>query len=99
MDEFAQFVQMLRSLGESVAAQLSSAWIYIQLGLLLLGALLALCFSAWLRKRVDFTALVMGWPAPLRLVLRAVFSNLALIIFVVLAGVSRRVMLVYPAPS
>jgi small-conductance mechanosensitive channel len=99
MDEFEQLAETLRSLGESMAAQLSSGWIYIQLGLLLLAALVALGVSVWLRKRVDFVALVMGWPSPIRLVLRAVFANLALIIFVVLAGVTRRVMLVYTAPS
>ena len=98
-DEIQEFTGMVRDLAGTLAGQLSSVWVYVQLGILLLAALAAFGFSSWLRKRVDLTSLIMGLPAPLRLVLRAVFANLGLIIFVVLAATARAAMLIYTAPS
>ena len=98
-DEIQEFIQMLRDMAGTVADQLGSVWIYVQLAVLVLAALVALGFSSWLRKRVDLTSRIMGLPAPLRLVLRAVFTNLGLIIFVVLAATARAVMLVYTVPA
>src|SRR5258707_10045934 len=97
--EMRELTETLRDTAAGLAIQLGSVWIYLQLGVLLLAALLALGFSSWLRKRLDLTSRIMGLPAPLRLVLRAVFANLGLIVFVVLAATARAVMLVYTVPA
>src|SRR5262245_10878095 len=97
-DDFQTFIEALRDLAGNLVAQLGSVWIYVQFGVLLLAALLAWSAASWLRKRADPTTLVMGWPAPVRIVLRSLFDNLGLLLFVALAGIARGVMLAYAPP-
>ena len=57
----------LHTAARSIGAEITSPWLYLQLGLILTGAGLAFGTGAAVRSRVEMTSLAMGWPAPLRL--------------------------------
>jgi small-conductance mechanosensitive channel len=73
----------------TLRTELTSAWLPIQLGLILLAALIAFGIAALLRTRFDVAAATMGLPAYLRLFGRTVAANLPQIIFIVLIVAER----------
>lgn len=56
--------------GRSVGAEITSPWFYLQVGIMIAGTGLALGVGAMVRARVDMTAVAMGWPAPIRMLIR-----------------------------
>jgi len=63
--DLSDITDFLHAAARSVGAEVTSPWFYLQLGLILVGAGIALAAGAAVRSRVDMTSLAMSWPAPL----------------------------------
>src|SRR3979411_21976 len=91
--------EFLLSAARSVGAEVASPWFYLQLGLVMAGAGIAVAAGAAIRSRVDMTSLAMGWPAALRLFMRVVVGSAATAVFAVLMTITRVVMWASTWPS
>jgi small-conductance mechanosensitive channel len=87
--ELTDITDFLHSAARSVGAEVTSPWFYLQLGLILAGAGIALATGAAIRSRVDMTSLGMGWPAPLRLFMRVLVGSAPTAVFAMLMIVAR----------
>lgn len=92
-------IEFLHSAARSVGAEVTSPWFYLQLGLILAGAGIALAAGAAIRSRIDMTSLAMGWPAPLRLFVRVLVSSAPTALFALLMMLTRAVMATFTWPS
>jgi len=99
MDDLKDIFEALAIAWAAVAAQISTIWIPIQLGLIALAVLLGWGLAALLRRRLDLVAMTMGWPVYLRLAARAFISNLGIIICIVLLVAERALMQAATWPS
>src|SRR5919108_2561402 len=99
MNGLEQLAQFLESITANIVILLGSIWFYVQVVLIGMAALIAAALSTLIRKRTDLVALTMGWPAPLRLVVRAVTDNVGALVFAVLTYLMRAVMLTFTPPS
>jgi small-conductance mechanosensitive channel len=90
---------LLSSAAQSVGAELTSPWFYLQLGLILAGAGIGYAAGAAVRSRIETTSLAMGWPAPLRLFMRVLVDSASTAVFAVLMTLARVVMLTSTWPS
>lgn len=77
---------------QSAISQITSQWFYIQGAIILIAAGLSLAAASFLRGRLDMASLVMGWPAPLRILVRALMHRAGTIIFALLTWVARLVL-------
>jgi small-conductance mechanosensitive channel len=68
----------------TLRTELTSIWLPVQVGSILVAALLAWGVSALIRKRFDLTSATMGWPAYLRLVTRTVVDNFGVLLFILI---------------
>jgi small-conductance mechanosensitive channel len=93
------FYAMLHAAFRSVGAEVTSPWFYTQLGLILAATGIALGIAAALRSRIDMTSLAMGWPTPLRLVVRVLIESAGTVVFAVITLIMRMVMLGLTWPS
>ncbi|MDB5654995.1 MAG: MscS Mechanosensitive ion channel [Tardiphaga sp.] len=84
--------EMLLAAARSWGAEVTSPWFYLQFGVMLAGAGLAFAIGAGIRARIDMTALAMGWPGPLRMLMRILVSSASTVVFAVLMTVARVVM-------
>ena len=91
--------EFLQTAARSVGAEVTSPWFYLQLGLILAGAGIALAAGAAIRSRIDMTALAMGWPAPLRLFMRVLVGSAPTAVFAALMTLARVVMVTSTWPS
>jgi small-conductance mechanosensitive channel len=91
--------EFLLSAARSVGAEVTSPWFYLQLGLILAGAGIALAAGAGIRSRIDTASLAMGLPAPLRLFIRVLVGSAPTAVFAVLMVLARTVMLASTWPS
>jgi small-conductance mechanosensitive channel len=96
LNEIAEFLQ---SAARSLGAEVTSPWFYLQLGLILAGAGIALGAGAAIRSRIDLSSRAMGWPAPLRLLMRMLVGSASAAVFAVLMTLGRMVMLSATWPS
>ena len=99
MDAFTQALGDLSDAAQDLTARLMTLWLPIQLGAILAAAIVAASIAVLTRRRIDIVSLTMGWPAFVRAVLRAFVNNLGAIIFILLAGLGRVVMLRLTAPA
>src|SRR5262245_11242846 len=83
----------------SVGAELTWAWFWYQIGLLLAAAGLARIFSAIVRSRIDVTSAAMGMPGAVRRSVRALLGSLNVAFFALFVGVARATMLLTTWPS
>src|SRR5258708_23731102 len=72
LNEIAEF---LNSAARSVGAEVTSPWFYLQLGLIVVGAGMALGVGTAIRARLDLTSFASGWAAPLPPLLRGVVGS------------------------
>src|SRR3954452_1511509 len=99
MIDLEPLAELLQSAARSVGAEVTSPWFYMQLGLMLAAAGIAFGVGAAVRSRVDMTSLAMGWPAPLRLLLRVLVGSAPTAVFAVLMTAARGIMLASTWPS
>jgi small-conductance mechanosensitive channel len=92
-------IDLLHNAGRSVGAEVTSPWLYLQLGLILTGGGIAFAIRATIRSRVEMASLAMGWPAPLRLFTRVLVGSAPTAAFALLMVFTRLVMLSSTWPS
>ncbi len=92
-------LEFLQTMARSIGAEVTSPWFYLQLGIVLSGAGIAFAASAAVRARIDLTSLAMGWPGPLRQLLRVLLESITTVVFVVLMRIARTVMVLWTWPS
>ncbi|MFL6813596.1 MAG: mechanosensitive ion channel family protein [Bradyrhizobium sp.] len=94
-----EIIDSLHTAARSIGAELTSPWLYLQLGLILTAGGIALAAAAVIRSRTDMTSLAMGWPAPLRLFIRVLVGSAPTAAFALLVVLARAVMLASTWPS
>jgi small-conductance mechanosensitive channel len=94
-----EIAELLHSAARSVGAEVTSPWFYLQLGLIVVGAGMALGVGTAIRARIDITSLAMGWPAPLRLFMRVLVGSAPTAVFAVLIMLARVIMVNLTWPS
>jgi small-conductance mechanosensitive channel len=87
MDGVQQAASTFNNFVSSVVHELTSVWLLLEFGLILVAAAISLVAATLIRRRIDLTALTAGWPPLLRQFLRHVLANLATIIFVVVIAI------------
>src|SRR5277367_3925568 len=68
-------IDFLNAAARSLGAEVTSPWVYLQLGLILAGAGLALAAGAGIRSQFDAASFAKGWPAPLRMIARVLITH------------------------
>jgi len=99
MDNVHQWADDASKLLQAVGQQLTSGYLLLQIGLLLLAAAVATLVALLIRRRVDLTALTMGWPALARQFMRHAMANLGTVVFLVLVALMHAAMLALTWPS
>src|SRR6478672_302055 len=97
--DWNEIVEFLHAAARSVGAEVTSPWFYLQLGLILAAAGIALATGAIVRSRIDMTSLAMGLPTPLRLLLRVLVRSTPAAVFASLMTLARVTMLTSTWPS
>jgi small-conductance mechanosensitive channel len=82
-------LDFLHDTARSVGAEVNSPWFYLQFGLMMAGAGIALATDAAIRARVDMTKLAMRWPLPLRHFARVLVSSASTAVFAILVIAAR----------
>jgi small-conductance mechanosensitive channel len=85
-------LSFLQDTSRQFGAEITSPWFYLQFGLILAGAGIALATDAAVRARVDMNSLALRWPLPLRHFARVMVSSASTAVFAVLMIISRVVM-------
>ena len=80
---------LITTLRVTLRTELTSVWLPIQFGAIALSALAAWGVATALRRRFDLVAVTMGWPAYLRIVVRALIDNAGVLAFMLILGVIR----------
>src|ERR1700674_5776949 len=99
MKDLEQLLDRLASITSVLGERVTSVWLYLQLGCIVLAALIAWIAAVQVRRRVDLGALTMGWPAYARLVVRAIAAKTGGIVFVLLTVLARAAMVAYAPPG
>ena len=73
----------------ALRTELTSIWLPIQVGAIVLAAALAFGIASYVRKKFDLVSATMGWPPYLRIVARAVSDNFTIIVFIVAIELAR----------
>src|SRR3954463_6118491 len=94
-----EIIDSLHNAARSIGAEVTSPWLYLQLGLILTAGGIALAAAAVIRSRTDMTSLAMGWPAPFRLFIRVLVGSAPTAAFALLIVLARVVMLASTWPS
>jgi small-conductance mechanosensitive channel len=80
---------LVTALRVTLRTELTSVWLPIQFGAIALAAVAAWAAAAAIRKRFDLVSATMGWPAYLRIFVRALIDNFGVLAFMVFVGVAR----------
>jgi small-conductance mechanosensitive channel len=83
----------------AVAVELTSFGFYLQLGIILGGIALAFAVRAAIRARFAPVTAAMGWPGPIRMLVRVGLDSIPIMIFVALMLTARAAMLATTWPS
>jgi small-conductance mechanosensitive channel len=90
--DMSDVTDFLHTAARSVGAEVTSPWFYLQLGLILAATGIAFASGAAIRSKVDTTSLAMGWPAPLRLLVRVLVSSASTAVFAIVIIAARIIM-------
>ena len=90
--DFKSIVEAVQVFARSLGAEVSSPWFYLQFGLILSGAGIALATNAAIRARVDMSKLATHWPLPLRHSARVLVESASTAAFAVVMIISRIIM-------
>ncbi len=82
-------LDFLQATTSAVGAEASSPWFYLQFGLIVAAAGIALAADAAIRSRLDMTSFAMGWPLPLRHFARVLVGSASTAVFAVLVIAAR----------
>jgi small-conductance mechanosensitive channel len=82
-------VDFLRAAGQSIGAEVTSPWFYLQFGLMLAAAGIAFLTDTAIRSRVDMSSLGMRWPLPLRHFARVLVASASTAVFATLVIAAR----------
>src|SRR5580704_6817418 len=82
-------IEYLRMVARSVGAEISSPFFYLQFGLILTAAGIALAANAALQARVNTDSLANRWPLPLRRLAHVLVEGFSTIVFAVLVIAAR----------
>jgi small-conductance mechanosensitive channel len=82
-------IDFLHSAARSVGAEVASPWFYLQFGLILAAAGIALAADRANRARVDMTSFAMDWPLPLRHFARVLVASTSTAVFAILVIAAR----------
>jgi small-conductance mechanosensitive channel len=101
MDNIEQLAGTVSNALHNLGHEITSLWLFIQIGLILLAAIVGLSIAALVRRRLQITSLTMGWPPLLRQFTRHVLANLATLVFVVVVALMHAAMesLTWPSRS
>jgi len=84
-----EITDLLHATARSVGAEVSSPWFYLQFGLILAAAGIALAADAAIRGRIDPKSFAQSWPLPLRHFARVLLSSASTAVFAVLVIAAR----------
>jgi small-conductance mechanosensitive channel len=87
--EVNEILDFLPATARSVEAEVSSPWFYLQFGLILTAAGIALAADAAIRSRIDPKSFAMSWPLPLRHFARVLVGSASTAVFAVLVIAAR----------
>ncbi len=87
--ELSDVIDFLHATARSGGAELTSPWFYLQFGLMLAAAGIALATDAAIRARIDMTSFAMGWPLPLRHFARVLVGSASTAVFAFLVIAAR----------
>jgi small-conductance mechanosensitive channel len=99
MDGVQQFTGTVSGALHALAQELTSSRLLIQLGLILLAAVIGTIAASLIRSRVDLAALGARWPHVVQKLARLLADNLATIVFILVLDVMRAVMISITWPS
>jgi small-conductance mechanosensitive channel len=85
-------IEYLRTVASSAGAEISSPFFYLQFGLILFAAGIALAANAAFQARVDTTSLATRWPLPLRRLAHVLVESFSTVVFAILVIAARIVM-------
>jgi small-conductance mechanosensitive channel len=94
-----EIIDFLRSAARSVGAEVTSPWFYLQLGLVLAAAGIALAAGAAVRSRLDLKSLGKDWAIPLRVFMRVLVGSASTAVFAALMIAARLIMAASTWPS
>src|ERR1043165_2556386 len=93
---------LVTTLRVTLRTELTSVWLPIQFGIIVLAALAAWACAAAIRRRFDLVTATMGWPSYLRIFIRALVDNFGVLAFMLLIGMTRTAIgtwITHPRPS
>lgn len=99
MDDVQQLTGTIADILRTIGLELTSLRLLLQFGLILLAAIAGTLSASLIRRRIDLTALTLGWPPFLREFARLLLANLGTIIFVAVVAIMHAVMLSLTWPS
>src|ERR1700693_2748184 len=92
-------IDYLRMVARSVGAEISSPFFYLQFGLILTAAGIALAANSALQARINTDSLADRWAPPLRRLAHRMMGSFSTIVFAVLVIAARIAMYHSPWPS
>jgi small-conductance mechanosensitive channel len=87
--DLSDVIEYLRMVARSVGAEISSPFFYLQFGLILTAAGIALAANAALQARVNTDSLANRWPPPLRRLAQVLVESFSTIVFAILVIAAR----------
>src|SRR5271168_1704222 len=87
--DLSDVIEYLRMVSRSVGAEISSPFFYLQFGLILTAAGIALAANAALQSRINTDSLADHWPPPLRRLAHVLVESFSTIVFAVLVIAAR----------
>ena len=97
--DLSDIIDYLRMVARSVGAEISSPFFYLQFGLILTAAGIALVANAALQARVNTDSLANRWPPPLRRLAHVLVESFSTVVFAILVIAARIVMFHSTWPS